>query len=182
MKKLTCSYGTTVEVSMLEKNGEPIMLLDMNIKDYMIHVGHDTGTYKFPPNIVINDKLYINRDMKQQLIETLEDFIKTTYLQNSYTETNQRGFKNMKPKDIYGTTISIQESSNMDPALWFGPIVRNNEVLMWQDNKLTPFVYPSHNILINDRLHLKMPQAKKLKNMIATMWKNFDQASSKKES
>lgn len=174
MKKLTCSYGNTVEISMLEQKNEPIMVINMNIKNYIVHVGPDRGTYEFPLNTVINDKLYLNRLLKDQLIATLEDFIETTYLTSPEAEANNRGFKSLKPTDIYGNTISIQESSNIDPALWFGAIVENNSVLVWKDNQLKPFVYPSDNILLHDRLHLKMPQAKKLKKLIIAMWEKHD--------
>lgn len=65
MTKLTCSYGKTAFISMIKENNEPIMVIDMNIKDYVIHIGSDAGEYNFPGNVVINDKLYLNQQLKK---------------------------------------------------------------------------------------------------------------------
>lgn len=175
MKTLTCSYGKTFKISMTEQKGEPIMVIDADIKDYVIHIGSDSGTYDFPKTVVVNDKLYLNRTLKDELLETLEEFIETTYIQNPEATENARGFKCLNPKDIYGNTISIQESSNMDPAIWFGVSLETSSVLVWQDNQLKPFKYPSYHVMLQDRLHLKMPQAKKLKKMIINLWKKYEE-------
>lgn len=175
MKKLTCSYGNTFKFDMVEQKGEPIMVIDANIKEYVIHVGHDAGTYDFPMTVVVNDKLYLNRQLKDELLETLDNFIETTYIQHPAAEKNARGFKCLNPTDIYGNTISIQESSNMVPAIWFGVDIKTSAVLVWKDNQLKTFEYPSHDILLQDRLHLKMPQAKKLKKMIISLWKKYEE-------
>ncbi len=174
MKKLTCSYGKTAIISMIKENNEPIMVIDMDIKDYVIHIGHDSGEYNFPGNVVINDKLYLNEKLKNELLETLDEFIETTYIQNPEAKETARGFKHLDPKDIYGNTISIQESSNMDPAIWFGVSVKENSVLVWREGELKPFKYPSHHIMLKDRLHLKTAQAKKFREMIVSMWDNFE--------
>lgn len=175
MKKLTCSYGKTFKISMIEQKGEPIMVIDADIKDYVIHIGSDAGTYDFPGNVVVNDKLYLNRKLKDELLGTLEEFIETTYIQNPEAKENARGFKCLNPIDIYGNTISIQESSNMDPAIWFGVNLKTSSVLVWKDNELKPFEYPSFHVMLKDRLHLKMPQAKKFKKMIIGLWKKYEE-------
>lgn len=175
MKTITCSYGKTFKLYMTEQKGEPIMVVDADIKQYVIHVGHDSGTYDFPMNIVVNDKLYLNRELKDELLQTLDTFIETTYIQDPEAEVNARGFKSLNPQDIYGNNISIQESSNMEPAIWFGVNLETNEVLVWKDKQLKKFEYPSHQIMLQDRLHLKMPQAKKLKKMIVSLWKKHEE-------
>lgn len=176
MKALTCSYGKTFKFDMIEQKGEPIMVVDCDIKQYVIHVGHDSGTYDFPMNVVVNDKLYLNQQVKDELLETLDNFIETTYIQHPEAQVNARGFKSLNPKDIYGNNISIQESSNMEPAIWFGVDLKTSDVLVWKDNQLKQFEYPSQQIMLQDRLHLKMPQAKKLKKIIVSLWKNYEQA------
>lgn len=175
MKTITCSYGKTFKLYMTEQKGEPIMVVDADIKQYVIHVGHDSGTYDFPMNIVVNDKLYLNRELKDELLQTLDTFIETTYIQDHEAQVNARGFKSLNPQDIYGNNISIQESSNMEPAIWFGVNLETNEVLVWKDKQLKQFEYPSHQIMLQDRLHLKMPQAKKLKKMIVSLWKKHEE-------
>lgn len=174
MTKITCSYGKTAFISMIKENNEPIMVIDMNIKDYVIHIGHDSGEYNFPGNVVINDKLYLNQQLKNELLETLDEFIETTYIQNQEAKETARGFKYLDPKDIYGNTISIQESSNMDSAIWFGVSIDEKSVLVWRDGELQPFKYPSHHIMLKDRLHLKTVQAKEFREMIVSMWDNFE--------
>lgn len=174
MRKLTCSYGKTFKFSMTQINGEPVMVIDADIKNYVIHIGHNSGTYDFPKTVVVNDKLYFNRKLKNELLGTLEDFIETTYIQSHEAETNSRGFKHLNPTDIYGNAISIQESSNVDPAIWFGIDLKTSSVLFWEDGELKSFSYPSHSVILLDRLHLKMPQAKRMKKMIESLWKEYE--------
>lgn len=179
MKKLTCSYGKTFKFYMVEEKGEPILVVDCDIKQYVIHVGHDRGTYDFPHNVVVNDKLYLNKELKDQLLETLDTFIETTYIQHPDAQKTERGFKYLDPKDIYGTKISIQESSNIEAAIWFGVDIKTSEVLVWKNNQLKQFEYPSLQIMLQDRLHLKMPQAKKLRKMVVNLWQKFEEEKNK---
>lgn len=174
MKKLTCSYGKTFKFSMTQINNEPIMVVDADIKDYIIHIGANRGTYNFPQTIVLNDKLYFNKKLKDELLETLDIFIRTTYIQNPEAEENSRGFKFLVPKDIYGNTISLQESSNVEPAIWFGVSLKTSSALFWENNELKPFEYPSDDVMLLDRLHLKMKQAKQLKKLIINLWKKYE--------
>lgn len=172
MKKLTCSYGRTCSLSMVDHGGIPLMLFDMAIDEYVIHLGMDRGEYKFAGNVVLNDKLYFTREQTDNILKILDVFIKTTYLDDPDAEKTQRGFKFVNPVDAYGNTLSVQESSNVDPAIWFGVVIEPEDVKVWCQNRLISYAYPSAHVLIHDRLHLKMPQAKKLRKIIAGLWEN----------
>lgn len=170
MKKLTCSYGTTCALSMVEHDGIPLMLFDMNIDEYTIHLGENSGVYKFAGNAVISDKRYLNKEQSELILQMLDCFIESTYLDMPEAKKTQRGFKFIENADVYGNKLSIQESSNIDPAIWFGVDVHEDDVKVWKNNELVKFDYPSTKILIKDRLHLKLPQAKKLRKIIAGFW------------
>lgn len=172
MKKLTCSYDTTCALSMVDHAGTPLMLFDMLIDEYVIHLGDNRGTYKYPGNVVINDKRYLNKEQSELILQMLDCFIESTYLDMPEAKKTQRGFKFIENADVYGNKLSIQESSNIDPAIWFGVKIKNEDVKIWQNNELVEFKYPSYDVLIHDRLHLKMPQAKKLRKIIAGLWEN----------
>lgn len=179
MKKLTCSYGKTFLFSMTENNGQPIMVVDANIKNYVVHIGPDAGTYDFPKTIVLNDKLYLDKKLTDELLEVLDVFIETTYIQSDDAETNARGFKNLSPTDIYGNRIWIQESSSVIPAIWFGIKLDEKSALFWENNELKSFKYHyninnrhhyMNKIILPDMLHLKIPQAKRMRKMIKKLW------------
>ena len=172
MKKLTCSYGRTCALSIVEHDGTPLMQFDMLIDEYTIHLGDNRGYYKFAGNVVLNDKLYFTREQTDNILKILDVFIKTTYLADIAVNATERGFKFMDPRDAYGNSLSVQESSNMDPAIWFGVVIEPEDVKVWCQNRLISYAYPSAHVLIHDRLHLKMPQAKKLRKIIAGLWEN----------
>lgn len=101
MKKLTCSYGKTAIISMIKENNEPIMVIDMDIKDYVIHIGHDSGEYNFRSNVVINDKLYLNEKLKMNFWKHQMSLLKQPIFKILKQKKLLISLKHLDPKDIY---------------------------------------------------------------------------------
>ena len=169
MKKITCTYGTQCSVSMDKLNGQDALVLCFNIRDYKIC---DSGwhDYQFPSNVTINDKLFLNEEMKNKVVEILDGFLETGYL-NSFDVTHtSRGFGFIEPLDAMGNVISMQESSSaMEAKIWFGCETKN-QVYVWKDKTLQPYKFERGDILIQDRLHLNLAKARRLKTIINEVW------------
>ena len=175
MKKFKCFYGKTFNFSMIKIGNQPIMVVDADIKDYIIHIGNHRGKYNLPQTIVLNDKLYFHEKLKDKLLETLDTFIKTNYIKNPDAEETYCGFKILNLTDIYGNTISLQECSNVDPAIWFGVNLKPSSALFWENNELKPFKLSPHSAMFSGGLHLKIKQAKKLRKLIVDLWEKYEE-------
>jgi hypothetical protein len=166
---ITCSYGTPCIVSLEKNNNEKVLKLDFNIKQYKICNG-GWKDFNFPEDIVINDVLYLNEEVKDNVIKVLDCFIETEYLRDvEHTSTN-RGFALSEFKDMIGNTISIQESSAaMAAYIWFGCDTKG-KVFTQEGDKLVPYKYPSGDHLVSDRMHLNVAQCVELKEMLQDVW------------
>lgn len=179
INKLTCCYKHPCFISMEKLNGKDILKLDFRIKTYkLFNPGKGWTEHNFPSNIIIKDKLYLDEKMKDQLINALDIFIKTGYLNNDYKKT-ERGFSYNEWSDVKGNKIHIQDSSAASAAyIWFGGQVEN--VFVPTENGMEEFKFPEGDVLIEDRMHLNIPKVKKLKEIIQKQWimnevKNLDQ-------
>lgn len=174
MKKITCNYGYSFLVSFVEVNNEPTLEINFNIKSYQL-LSNGWKTVSFPPNIVLNDKLYISQEMVPNIVEVLDNFIKTGELNYADgLEFTNRGFSLLELEDIYGSPISIQQSSAASEAcLWFGGIVDTGEIYNWKNDSLEKFKFPIGDVLIADRLHINRKKANNLKLAISSEWKKY---------
>lgn len=169
MKKIKCTYGKECLISMAKLKGEDVLKLDFNILTYEFS-DPKWQSKIFQANIIINDKLFLNEDMKNKLQETLDIFIATGDLKNDEMKLTKRGFSLLESKDLNGNKISIQKSSSaMEPKIWLGCETKN-KAFFWKDNDLVPYVFEKGNILFKDRLHLNVSKAKKLKNIVNQVW------------
>jgi hypothetical protein len=178
INKITCCYGHPCFISIDNIDGKDVLKLDFNIKTYKI-LKQGWKELPFPENIVINDKLYLDEKMKDQLINALDVFIKTTYLSTIYPKT-ERGFSYNEWTDVKGNKIHIQDSSAAtDAYIWFGGVVE--DVFIQTENGLEKYKFPEGDLLIEDRMHLNISKVKKLKEIIQKQWimnevKNLDLA------
>lgn len=169
MKKITCTYGTKCSVSLTSLNGQDVLMLDFNIQDYKVcNSGwHD---YKFPPNVAVNDKLFLNEEMKNKLVEMLDVFLETGSLDAPEMTRTNRGFGLVEPLDSMGNVISVQESSSaMQAKIWLGCSTKN-QAFVWKDKTLQPYEFERGDVLLQDRLHLNMSKARRLKTIINEVW------------
>lgn len=175
MKKITCKYGTTFSLSIIEVNTQPILEINFNIKSYKV-CNNGWNTFNFPPNIIINDKLHINKETSDYIIEVLANFIKEGVLEDSTDlKYTQRGFSLLELYDIFGNVISIQESSAAtESCIWFGGVVDSDKIFTWENSKMKSFSFNKGDLLIEDRLHLNIKKANKLKFAIENEWKKYN--------
>lgn len=169
MKKITCTYGTKCSVSLDTLKGQDVLVLDFNIRNYKVcNSGwHD---YKFPSSVAINDKLFLNEEMKIKVVEMLDVFLETGYLDSPDMTRTNRGFGVVEPLDAMGNIISIQESSSASQAkIWLGCATKN-QVFIWKDKTLQPYVFERGDVLLQDRLHLNTSKARRLKTVINEVW------------
>lgn len=131
--------------------------------------GSGWETVDFPVNAVVNDKLYLNEELKNKIITLLDQFIETTYINDTEATATGRGFKLLELQDIYQNKISAQESSSVSPHIWFG-VSTTDKVFVWKNDKLEPFRFPYGDNVVSDRLHLTTQNAKKLKKIIDAEW------------
>lgn len=169
MKKTHTSRDTKCIISMDKLDNENILKIDFNIKNYKVcNLGWKD--YDFPTNIVINDKLFLNEEMKNQLIKIFDLFLKEESLSAIATEQTARGFNMANFKDLMGSIISIQESSSAEEAkIWFGCRTKN-KAYQWVNSELSPYEYPKGDLLLDDRLHLNKDSIKSLKKKIEMVW------------
>lgn len=172
MKTINTSYGVKCDIYTVKEESSPLLVIDFNIKEYKVC---DFGwtDYKFPTDIVINDKLYLDKKLTIQVVELLDCFIQTRGLEAADSQTTERGFYYRDLQDLKGNKISIQESSNgMDAFIWFG-CVTDDKVFVKKDNQLIPYKFPKGDCLVEDRLHLNIDQAKELKLVLIDYIENI---------
>jgi hypothetical protein len=176
INKITCCYGHPCFISIDNIDGKDVLKLDFKIKTFKV-LNQGWKELPFPDNIIINDKLYLDEKMKDQLINALDVFINTGYLNNHYKKT-ERGFSYNEWTDVKGNKIHIQDSSvATDAYIWFGGTVEN--VFIPTENGLEKYKFPEGDLLIEDRMHLNITKVKKLKEIIQKQWimnevKNLD--------
>lgn len=173
MKKVTCKYGLSCQVSVEKLDNQHVLKLDFNIKEYKICIiGQGWQDYMFPENIVINDKLYLDSDTKDKLLEIFDHFIETQYLHLPDAKQNARGFSYLDLTDIKGNPISIQASSAaMESCIWFGAQIK--DICVDEGGQLVPYKFPAGDPLVSGRMHLNISKVKQLRNAIVTEWDKF---------
>lgn len=177
MKKMTCRYGTPCWISVENHNGKSVLKLDFRIKEYKA-LKQGWKECKFPDNIKMNDSLYFNEDTFHKVLEVLDYFLENEYLGDPNAQKTERGFSYLELKDLYGNTISIQESSSASSAnIWFG-CKTNNKAFVIKDGQVSDYEFEAGDILISDRLHLNKSKVRQLKNRMINEWaKNFSKVS-----
>jgi hypothetical protein len=169
MKRIKCTYGTQCSISIDTLNGNPVLKFDFDIKTYKI-CNQGWHEHSFPANVAINDKLFLNEEMKNRLIAMLDVFLETGYINDPELAKTERGFGFLEFKDLMGNIISIQDSSSAEQAkIWFGCETKN-KAFFWSDNKLVPYQFEKGDLLIEDRLHLNQNKVQRLKNIINQEW------------
>lgn len=169
ISKITCCYKNPCYISMEKLDGKDVLKLDFRIKTYKIlKQGEGWVEHDFPPDIIINDKLYLDENMKNLLIKAFDVFIKTGYLNNVYLKT-ERGFSYNDWKDLKGNTIHIQESSAArDSFIWFGGKMK--DIFVPTESGMERFNFPQDDFVISDCMHLNITKVKKLKEIIQNQW------------
>jgi hypothetical protein len=154
-------------------NGEIVLKLDFNIKQYKV-LTNGWKSHYFLPNTIINDSLYLNKDMTNKVIEILNGFQTTGELEPEGAEYTNRGFSFIKMKDLKGNLISIQKSSTANEScIWFGCATKD-KVFLQENDKFTPYPFVKGEVLIEDRLHLNRSKTKILINAIKKHWLKTD--------
>lgn len=171
MQEITCSYNITCLISIEEINKIPLLKLDMNIRSYQV-LDKSWITHNIPPGVMVDDKLYLDEEMKNKVCDILDCFIKKGSIQSSTNQITSRGFSYFEHEDKNGNIISIQDSSAASsPHVWFG-LKMNQHFFTLEGDKKVAFYIPHNNILLEERLHLNKSQAKMLKKAITVEW-NF---------
>ena len=169
MKRIQCTYGTECGIAMDTLNGQDVLKFDFDIKTYKI-CNYGWSDYHFPANATINDKLFLNEEMKDRLIAMLDVFLNTGYINDPELTQTSRGFGLAEFKDLMGNTVSTQDSSSAEQAkIWFGCETKN-KAFVWKDNELVPYQFERGDVSIADRLHLNQPKVQRLKNIINQVW------------
>lgn len=180
MKKMTCRYGTPCWISVVDINGQNVLKLDFRIKEYQV-CSQGWKDYKFPDNIKINDSLYFNEDTFHKVLEVFDYFLENEYLGDPEVQKTERGFSYLDLKDMYGNTISIQESSSASSAnIWFG-CQTHNKAFVIKDGQVSEYMFEKGDLLVNERLHLNKAKVRQLKNRMINEWAKGISKSSKEE-
>ena len=167
MKKFTCRYNKDCWISIENIDNKPIMKLDFKIKTYQV-LKHGWRDYNFPDDIAINDKLYLTKEMVDKIIQLFDYYLENSSLEDPEAQLTNRGFSYLELKDLYGNTISTQESSALY-NLWFGCRTKNKAYLV-RNGEALPYEFPEGDLLITDRLHLNKSKIKQLKRTILKEW------------
>lgn len=172
MKKVKCSYSKEAFVSGEIIDNSPTLVIDFNINTYQVLGNGGWQEKHFPENIIINDKIYLNEELKDKILVMLDDFINNSALtlKEFTNKKTARGFSHYETLDIKGNCISIQESSNVTPAVWFGTSVEKEVYITNDKGELVNFELPKEEILISDRLHLREKNAVSLKKAMISEW------------
>ena len=170
-KKMKCTYDNECTIYNSVYKKESVLVFDFAIQKYKI-LNNGWKEYSFPPNIVINDKLFLNHSMIEELLNCLKVFVQTGSLE-SYSDVTARGFNKLEFLDIRGSVISCQESSSaMEAKLWFG-CTTENKVFTWKNGEIVPYEFEfGSSVLIHDRLHLNKRKANQLCKIISEVWEN----------
>lgn len=178
MKELIDSYGHHFFVSCQMLGDKKVIKLDLNIKSYRAFMSLDDNTgnmwkeFSFPDNTTINDCLYFDEELIGVLNIVLDDFIANGYLSQDYQQST-RGFKFTKLVDVNNNEISLQESSNVNPSIWFGTNTEKNIFILDEQMNLVPFNFAESDVVVEDRLHLNQKDAIKFKKVIQNQWSIF---------
>lgn len=157
-------------ISIEKINGDNLLKIDFSVKNYQVIDNFQSKTYNFPPNIVINDQIYLDKRLTNELINALEIFTKTEYLDRKY-KTNSLGFPYKEWNDVRGNTLLIEDSGSMNAA----SIVLSckiNDILIKNDHGLEKyqFKFPENNIIINNKLNLSPERAEQLIQSLQKQW------------
>lgn len=172
MKKITCSYNTPCWISLECIDNQPILKIDFRIKEYKI-LQSGWKDCKFPDNIAINDKLYLTKDMYEKVVKVLDYYMENQTMGDSEVELTERGFSYLELTDLYGNSISIQESSSaISNKAWFGCQTKNNAFII-KNGQAYPYEYPQGQVLVSDRLHLNKADWKKMRKAMVREWNNL---------
>lgn len=179
MTVLTCSNGIESILSIEKLDDIAYLVIDFNIKEYKELIpGLGWTDFAFPSNIVINDKLYLDKIKTKEIISIFNSYLKHDNLTQVAEDRNIRGFSILDLSDSRGNKISIQDSSSIDSHIWFGCKVKNQDIYIVNNEELKPYVYPNVNNsdsrLISDRHHLTRKDVKEFKNAFKNEWKIFD--------
>lgn len=151
-----------------KKQEQDLLVLDFSIKQYKV-CSDGWKTVDFPTNIILNDKLYLDEKLQNQLITILDGFIKNGYLSMAEDKT-PRGFGYIKLRDTESNIISIQESSAAgDHKIWLGCEVNR---YLGDNNKEKCFDFNTRDFLIEDRLHLNKEGVRNLIQAMKYEWIN----------
>lgn len=159
MPVITCSNGIKCHISFKNKDNELITVLDFKIKSYKVF-NYGWHQYDYPSNIILEDKLYLNEEKLNKIINSFDNFINYGYL----TEEDVKDIEDFK--DLKGNKIRLYNSSSVDAKLWFGCNI--NEAYIKVGETIEPFSHIKgegvfgDGLLINDRLHLTESQVKRL--------------------
>ena len=161
MKKITCTNNYTCSIYLAEHEKTKVLVIDFNIKFYQI-CNNTWNRQAFPPDILVHDKIYLDKALAQSVISVLEHFIKYESTDWAQTTRTNRGFNLKELKDICGNTISIQESSSaLKSKIWFGRDTADKAYIR-QEGHLVPYEYPPGPVFLEDRLHLDVDGAREL--------------------
>jgi len=167
INKITCCYKNPCFISMEKIDGKDVLKLDFRVTGYKV-CNNGWKDYDFPKNAIINDKLYLDEQMKNQLLQAFDVFLKTGYLNHHYPKT-QRGFSYNEWMDVKGNSIHVQDSSAASAAyIWFGGEV--GDVMIPTENGVEKYKYPEGDVLVSSRMHLSINKVKKLKEIIQKQW------------
>jgi hypothetical protein len=171
IRKITCSRKYSCFVSIENVDNKPVLKFDFRIKSYQV-CNYGWKEYQFPENIVINDKLYLDEELKNHLLKILSGFADTGYLENDEQQLTSRGFSYNELMDLKNRVISVQQSSANGSFIWFGCSSKiHKDAYVKEGDNLVKYEYPRGDVLVNERLHLSIPNTRKLIKAINELWK-----------
>lgn len=170
IEKFTSYPSCSCLISVEKIDGNNVLKFDFAIKEYQVVNRSFNETYKFPDNIVINDKIYCDEKLKNELLDTLDIFIKTEYLPRNY-KTNSIGLPYNDWEDVKGNIISIEDSGSMNAAQIILKC-KTKDILIKTSHGLEEYQFeiPKDKVCMKNRLSLSPEEAKQLKELIQRQW------------
>jgi hypothetical protein len=159
-------------ISVERINGEKILKIDFSVKDY--HILNGVQNHKFPDNVVVNDKIYLDEKLKDKIIKDLDIFIKTENLNIGY-KTNPYGFLYNEFVDFKGNIILIEDAAIInEPCIWLG--CKSKDVFIDNGNSIEKYNFQAYqgNVIIKNKIRLSPEEAQNLKEIMQKQWIMYD--------
>jgi hypothetical protein len=154
-------------ISIDKINDENVVKLEFNITGYQVYTNAWIN-YTFPIDTIINNSLYLDHSLKNEIVEALDIYARTECLSRQYP-TDDLGFPYNEWKDIKGNSIKILDPGFMNaPAILFGCNIQN--VLIKNGNKVEEYNFPDNYQVIGEKITLTPQKAKELKEIIEKQW------------
>jgi hypothetical protein len=144
-------------ISVEKINDENLIKLEFNITGYQVYTNF-WADYKFPLDTIINNKLYLDEKLKNEIVEALDIYAKTEYLSRKYPR-DDLGFSYNEWKDIKSNSIKVLDPGFMNAsAILFGCNIKS--VLIKNGNKTEEFKFPDNYQVIGEKITLTPQKAK----------------------